>query len=234
MLKQFGPTATFSFEPVLADAPTEPLNAFAVLERIGARRSFLRGDEIYAEGDAADFWFMVVSGTVRICKLMVDGRRHISEFCYAGDCFGLETAAMRTFSAEAIGEVVVMRYSRRGTERLSDDEPSLTRRICDITMRDLAHAQNRMFLLGRMTAPERVASFLIECAERHDPQKTLDVPMSRSDIGDYLGLTIETVCRILSTFKRSGIIAFSDPHRIEVRDRNALVSIYEGIFQIAA
>jgi CRP/FNR family nitrogen fixation transcriptional regulator len=228
MLKQFGPTAVVNFEPSSTVAQSGQFDAIGALERIGARRSFVRDDEIYAEGDAADFWFMVVSGTVRICKLMADGRRHIAEFCYAGDCFGLESPAQRLFSAEAVGEVAVMRYSRRGTDRLIDDEPALARRLCEITMRDLAHAQSRMLLLGRMTAPERVASFLIEFSERRDPRRALDVPMSRSDIADYLGLTIETVCRVLSAFKRDGAIAFSNPHRIELRDREALVAICEA------
>jgi CRP/FNR family nitrogen fixation transcriptional regulator len=228
MLKQFGPTAVDTFDPGLALTHSGPLHALLALERIGARRSFVRDDEIYAEGEPADFWFMVVSGTVRICKLMADGRRHIAEFCYAGDCFGLESAAQRLFSAEAVGEVVVIRYSHRGTERLIDDEPALARRLCEITMRDLAHAQSRMLLLGRMTAPERVASFLIEFSDRRDPQRALEVPMSRSDIADYLGLTIETVCRVLSTFKREGAIAFSNPHRIELLDRNALIEMCEA------
>lgn len=230
MYRQFGPaTETFGNTGLAgAVAQSGQLAALVALERIGARRSYARDDEIYAEGDAADCWFMVVSGTVRVCKLLADGRRHIAEFCYAGDCFGLDSAADRLFSAEAVGDAVLMRYSRRNTERLIDDQPALARRLCDITMRDLAHAQTRMLLLGRMTAPERVASFLLELSERYDAPRALEVPMSRSDIADYLGLTIETVCRVLSAFKRNGAIAFSHPHHIELRDREALAAICEG------
>jgi len=198
------------------------LDALVALERIGSRRSFARDEEIYAEGGPSDGWYKVVSGTVRISKLLADGRRHIAEFCFSGDCFGFENASERVFSAEAVGEVIVMRYPRRATERLIDENPLLARRLCDMTLRDLAHAQTRMLLLGRMTAPERVASFLLEMSERRDTRRVVDLPMSRNDIADYLGLTIETVCRVLSAFKRAGSVAMPNPHRIELRDRRML------------
>ncbi len=97
-----------------------------------------------------------------------------------------------------------------------------------MTLRNLAHAQTRLLLLGRMTAPERVASFLLELVERRDVRRILDVPMSRSDIADYLGLTIETVCRVLSAMKRNGAINIPNPHRIEISDRDALEAMIEG------
>lgn len=169
-----------------------------------------------------DCWFNVVSGAVRLTKLLADGRRHIAEFFYAGDCFGFDSSPERTFSAEAIGDAIVMQFSRAATERLIDKHPQLARRACAMTQRDLAHAQTRMLLLGRMTALERVASFLRELADRREARRLIEVPMSRTDIADYLGLTIETVCRVLSAFKREGIIAIPGIHDIEVRDRAAL------------
>jgi CRP/FNR family nitrogen fixation transcriptional regulator len=204
------------------------LDALILLERIGARRTFVHGEEIYAEGDAADCWYKVVSGTVRISKLLADGRRHIAEFCFSGDCFGLDPVGERQFSAEAVEDAVVMRYPRRATERLLDENPHLTQRLYDMTLRDLAHAQTRMLLLGRMTAAERVASFLLELAERRETRRVLDLPMSRNDIADYLGLTIETVCRVLSFFKKDGVIAIPSPHRIELCDRAVLSTLAEG------
>jgi CRP/FNR family transcriptional regulator, nitrogen fixation regulation protein len=229
MFKQFG-AAEFgrpgSASAAIAQAGA--LDALVALERIGTRRSFTRDDEIYAEGDISDSWYRVVSGAVRICKLLPDGRRHIAEFCFAGHCFGLDTGSERGFSAEAIGDVVLVRYSVRATERLIDETPQLARRLRDMTLRDLAHAQNHMLLLGRMTAPERVASFLLELSERRDARRALDLPMSRIDIADYLGLTIETVCRTLSAYKRAGTIAIPTPHRIELRDRAALAAACEA------
>ena len=229
MFKQFGHGTVDNFgNAEFTVAQSGQLDTLTALERIGTRRTFTRDEEIYGEGAAADCWFMVVSGTVRICKLLADGRRHIAEFCFSGDCFGLDNATERQVSAEAVGAVTVMRYSRRATERLIEEIPSLARQICDITLRDLAHAQSHMLLLSRMTAPERVATFLLELSERRDARRALEVPMSRTDIADYLGLTIETVCRVLSVFKRDGSIAFSDPHRIELCDRGALAEMCEA------
>ena len=204
------------------------LDDLVALEQLGNRRSFARDDEIYAEGDRADCWFKVVSGTVRICKLLADGRRHIAEFFFAGDCFGLEGPGERAFTAEAVGDVILMRFNRSATERLIDERPALARRLCNMTLRNLAHAQTRLLLLGRMTASERVASFLIELAERRDVRRRLAIPMSRNDIADYLGLTLETVCRVLSAMKRDGVIAIPHPQRIEICDREALDALVEA------
>ena len=132
------------------------------------------------------------------------------------------------FAAEAVDDVIAMRFTRAATERLIEERPEFARRMCNMTLRNLAHAQTRYVLLGRMTASERVASFLIELADRRDVQRVLDVPMSRNDIADYLGLTIETVCRVLSAMKRDGTIAISHPHRIEIRDRGALDGLVEA------
>jgi CRP/FNR family nitrogen fixation transcriptional regulator len=197
-------------------------------ESIGSRRSFARNEEIFAEGDSGDCWYKVVAGTVRLCRLLADGRRHIAEFYFSGDCFGLENMPERLFSAEAVSDVIVMRYPRRATERLIDKSPSLARGLRDMTLRDLANAQIRMMMLGRMSAPERVATFLLDMFERRDATRTLDLPMSRNDIADYLGLTIETVCRVMSGFKRSGAIDIPSPHRVELRDRAALAAIGEA------
>jgi CRP/FNR family nitrogen fixation transcriptional regulator len=212
----------------VAAARSGQLDELVALEQLGSRRSFARDEEIYVEGGRTDCWFKVVSGTVRICKLMADGRRHIAEFFYAGDFFGLDGENERVFAAEAVSDVIVMRFNRAATERLIDERPELARRMCNMTLRNLAHAQTRLLLLGRMTASERVASFLFELVERRDPHSALDVPMSRNDIADYLGLTIETVCRVLSAMKRDGLIAIPSPHRIEIRDRDALEAVLDA------
>ncbi len=209
-------------------AHTGQLDALVAFERIGSRRSFARNEEIFAEGEAADSWFKVISGTVRLCKLLADGRRHIAEFYFAGDCFGLDNMAERLFSAEAVGDVIVMRYPRRATERLIDESPILALSLRDMTLRDLTNAQIRMMMLGRMSAPERVAAFLLDMFDRRDASRALDLPMSRNDIADYLGLTIETVCRVMSGFKRDGVIDIPTPHRVELRDRAAIAALCEA------
>ena len=175
-----------------AIARSGQLDALVALEQIGRRRSFSRNEGIYAEGDASDCWYRVVSGAVRICKWMADGRRHIAEFCFAGDCFGLPASGLRAATAEAIGDVVVMRYPHGAADRLIDETPRLAREMYDRTLRELTQTQTHTLVLSRMTASERLASFLLELAERRDMPRALDLPMSRYDIADYLGLTMET------------------------------------------
>ena len=204
------------------------LDALVALERIGTRLKFLPNHEIYAEGDSTDCWYKVISGTVRVCKLLADGRRHIGEFCFSGDYFGIDSGAERLYSAEAVDDVIVMRFERKATERLIDQNAAVARILRDTVLRELTNAHGHTLLLGRMTALERVATFLLEMFERRDRTKTLDLPMSRNDIADYLGLTIETVCRTLSAFKRDGVIGIPTAHRIELLDRDALEAAGEA------
>jgi CRP/FNR family transcriptional regulator, nitrogen fixation regulation protein len=208
-------------------AQSGQLDAFVALERIGTRLSFSRNAEIYAESGDVDFWYKVVAGTVRICKLLADGRRHIAEFRFGGDCFGIDSASERMYSAEAVDDVIVMRYRRSATEQLVEQNPVVARLLRDTMLRELGSAHGRTLMLGRMTAPERVAAFLLEMFDRRDTAKVLELPMSRHDIADYLGLTIETVCRILSSLRRDGTIAIPNSHRIELLDRSALEAIGE-------
>jgi CRP/FNR family transcriptional regulator, nitrogen fixation regulation protein len=209
-------------------AQSGQLDVLLGFDRIGRRHSLARNAEIFAEGDPADCWYKVISGAVRLCKLLADGRRHVAEFYFSGDCFGLENMTERLFSAEAVSAVIVMRYPRRATEQLIDESPILARGLRNMTLRDLANAQIRMLMLGRMSAPERVATFLLDMFERRGVTRALDLPMSRNDIADYLGLTVETVCRVMSLFKRDGAIGIPRPHRIELRDRAALAAIGEA------
>jgi CRP/FNR family nitrogen fixation transcriptional regulator len=221
-----GPAGTADSAAVIAQSGQ--LDALVALERIGTRLSFARNAEIFAEGGAVDCWYKVVSGTVRICKLLTDGRRHIAEFCFGGDCFGIDNGSERVYAAEAVDDVIVMRYRRSATEQLVDQNPALARLLRDTVLRELGSAQGRGLMLGRMTAPERVATFLLEMFERRDRTRVLDLPMSRNDIADYLGLTIETICRILSALKREGAIAIPNPHRIELLERSALEAMTEA------
>ncbi len=201
------------------------LEALIALDRIGSRLHFSRDEEVYAQGDSDGAWYKVVSGVVRISKLRADGRRHIASFAFSGDAFGLESSGERSFSAEAVGEVTLMRYPWTATKRLTEENPVVTRYLCEVAQKSLAAVQNRLILLGRMTAQERVACFLLELFESADAEH-IDIAMSRCDIGDYLGLTTETVCRILSDLKRRGIIAVKT-HAIDLKDRPSLEAIAE-------
>ena len=211
---------------ILDIARSGQLDALIALDGIGTRLRFSRNQEIYGQGETGGFWYKVISGTVRISKLRTDGRRHIAEFCFSGDGFGLENDAERSFSAEAVEDVTVMRYPRAATERLSEENPAVARLLRDMTLKSLSAAQGRLMILGRMTATERVASFLLELSKRNDDDRCVELPMCRCDIGDYLGTTIETVCRVLSDLKRRGVIEVF-PHSIMLLDRFALEAISE-------
>ena len=112
-----GPTGQAHDHPSVAKSGQ--LDALVALERIGTRLSFGRNDEIYSEGDEAECWYKVISGTVRICKLLADGRRHIAEFCFSGDWFGIDNTSERIYAAEAVHDAIVMRF-RRGPTRAAD------------------------------------------------------------------------------------------------------------------
>jgi CRP-like cAMP-binding protein len=189
------------------------LDALIALERIGTRLHFSRDQEIHAGEERDGCWYTVITGIVRLCKLLADGRRHIAEFCFAGDSVGFAGALEHGFAAEAVGEVAVMRYPRAATERLIEENPAVARHLRETTLRSLAMAQEQLLLLGRKTACERVASFLVELSERQDRGRHIELPMSRCDIADHHGLTI---------------IAAPDAHLIELLDRQALATIGEG------
>ena len=213
-------TAEIDSRRYFAEAPRDA-SPFG-LNEIGTIRIFERDAEVFPEGQVADHWYRVISGTVRLCKLFADGRRQIAEFYFDGDCFGLEMQPERLFAAEAIGRVVTMRYPHRATEQLLSQTPQLAHSMRGAVVHDLAIAQMRMLLLGRMTAAERVATFLLKMFDRSGTGSVIDLPMSRSDIADYLGLTIETVCRVITSFRRAGIISTPKAYRIELCNRSAM------------
>ena len=170
------------------------------------RRIFARGEELFAEGDKAAFFYKVVSGTVRTAKLLSDGRRQIDAFHLAGDIFGIEAGAEHRFSAEAVGGVAVIAYRRSALDRLTHEHPAFGEQVMSSMIRSLERAQDHMLLLGRKTAQEKIATFLLDLAERMHEDDRFELPMLRSDIADHLGLTIETVSRTLAEFARKGLI----------------------------
>ena len=209
-------------KPSTACAPARPhiLNA---LEQRAATVRFDRDEEIVAQEDAATWCYQVVSGCVRTVRLMEDGRRHVGEFLFAGDLFGWEALDKHDFGAEAVTPVTLRRYARRDLERLADQDRDVARRLRELSANRLRSGREHMVLLGRKTASERIASFLLEMAARaaSDARATIELPMSRADMGDYLGLTIETVCRRLTRLRLDGTIAI-DGGKIAIRDRRAL------------
>lgn len=189
-----------------------------------------RGETLFAEGDEADSVYEVVRGMLRLCKLLPDGRRQITGFLSAGQFLGLAPEGVCVYTAEAITEVTLCRYKRSAFDRLIDEVPGFAKRVLAVASHELSAAQNQMLLLGRKAAVEKVASFLLLMADQageHD-DGTIGLPMTRSDIADYLGLTIETVSRTLTKLKHDGLIALPTPDRIRIRDRDELEELAAG------
>jgi CRP/FNR family nitrogen fixation transcriptional regulator len=186
------------------------------------QRVLAKGEELYVEGEAADCFFKVISGALRTSKLLGDGRRQIDAFHLPGDIFGLEAGAARRFSAEAMGDAVVIGFHRSRLDTRGGADPVLREQVLRATLVSLERAQEHLMLLGRKSASEKLASFLLEMSQRLG-SASFDLPMSRADIADHLGLTIETVSRTLTRFAREGLIGLKGLSRhVELRDRAAL------------
>ena len=189
----------------------------------GVARDLSRGEELFAEGDPSDFFYKVTSGTVRTYKLLSDGRRQIDEFHLCGDIFGLEPGDQHRFSAEAVDDASVVMFRRRRFAAIALDDPALGDQVMASLMHNLERAHDHMMLLGRKSAQERIATFLLDMSKRIAKGDSFDLPMQRSDIADHLGLTIETVSRTLTQFARDGLIKLAAASRsVVLCDKAAL------------
>jgi len=193
-------------------------------ECIGAPMLFRRHAEIYGEGEPADYLYKVVTGVVRTYKVLADGRRQVGGFYLRGDIFGLETGAEHAFSAEAISEcrVLVAKHSTLIARAKTDHEVAF--QLWMLTGRELRRLQDHVLLLIK-NAPERVAAFLLTLAERSSTGNSIELAMSRQDIADHLGLTIETVSRTLSYLESIQAIELLSARRVRLRDRAALIQL---------
>jgi CRP/FNR family nitrogen fixation transcriptional regulator len=191
------------------------------LDMMGAPMSFARNSEIYGEKEPAEFLYKLVSGAVRTSKILNDGRRQIGEFYLPGDIFGLEVGTEHAFSAEAIADAKVIVIKRSAVEALAASDNDVARQLWATTGRELQRMQEHILLLIK-TAQERVAGFLLEMAMRIKSTTEIELPMSRQDIADYLGLTIETVSRTLTILENSAAIALPSSRRIVLRNPAAL------------
>jgi len=183
--------------------------------------SFYRaGEEIYSQGERAGSLYQIEFGAVRVYRLLADGRRQISAFHLAGEVFGFEADGTHHFFAEAIGATGVRAI------RLSS-ATDLSRELLPLTLRGLVRAQEHLLVLGRQNAAERIAAFLLDMAERQGGLDQFELPMSRSDIGDYLGLTIETVSRAFSRMRAKGIIRLVSLRTVEILKHDLLQDMCE-------
>jgi CRP/FNR family transcriptional regulator, nitrogen fixation regulation protein len=203
------------------DETAEPESLDETMQLMGAVMSYPRNSEVFAEDEPADYIYKMVSGSVRTCKILSDGRRQISAFYRPGDIFGLQSDDEHSLTAEAITDVKVLVVKRTAFNTLAGRNTAIAREIFAITSRDLRRMQKRILLLIK-SAEERVVSFLHEMAEQTPASNVIDLPMTRQDIADYLGLTIETVSRTLTGLQCAAMIEMPTSRRIVLRNRSAL------------
>jgi CRP-like cAMP-binding protein len=214
----------------LSRKPRACISDIATQRKIGIVVNLARGKTIFSDGDDAEYSYKVIEGAVRLSKVMLDGRRQIAEFALPGDMFGLECGDTYALSAEAVTPVTVIRYHRMHIERLGEEFSDIQHELMAHLRRGWTSAQAHLVMLGRQTAKERVAAFLLALAANRGIKngQSLDLPMGRQDIADYLGLTIETVCRTLTDLKATHVIAIPDRHRVVIRNMDVLESLAEG------
>ena len=193
----------------------------AALDSIGAVKSVRRGHEIYGENEPAEFLYKVLSGTVRTSKVLSDGRRQIGAFYCSGELFGLEFGETYSFSAEAVGECTILAVDRHSLNSLASRNNKVAYQLWLVTAAELERAHRHITLLIK-TAQERVAMFLLQMGTGPTTGSEIDLPMSRQDIADYLGLTIETVSRTITQFAREAAIEVPTSRHILVHNRAAL------------
>ena len=202
------------------------LAAVVTNHRVSAQRTFV------VEGEPAEALFNITEGMVKVYKLLADGRQQITGFLFAGDFVGLSSNDEYVYSAEAVTAVGYCRFPRRGLERLLADFPRMEHRLLGIASNELAAAQNQMLLLGRKSAREKLASFLLMLSRQAErighAANPVQLPMTRTDIADYLGLTIETVSRTFTRLRKDKVIALQSADAVELLDREALHDIAEA------
>ncbi|MET4806933.1 cyclic nucleotide-binding domain-containing protein [Limibacillus sp. MBR-115] len=213
-------------------APLNPAE-LAEFSTIMKRRHFEPANAVFDEGDLAKHVFNVTSGVVKIYKLLPDGRRQVTGFLIAGDFLGLANEERYAYSAEAVTDARLCCFPRQKFEAMLDNFPAVERQMLMVASHELAAAQEQMLLLGRKTAKEKIASFLLRLSSRYRKRGLQDnpihLPMSRNDIGDFLGLTTETVSRTFTQLKSSQMIRLLPGGLVELCDIDQLEDIAEGM-----
>ncbi|SLN57977.1 cyclic nucleotide-binding domain-containing protein [Oceanibacterium hippocampi] len=208
-----------------------PENDLSELQSLVRHKEMQPGTPIFEEGDEARYVYNVSSGTIRLYKLLPNGRRQITGFLYPGDFLGLAARDIYSYGAEAVTELRLCQFGVRELEGLFERFPAMRARLFAIAKDELAAAQDQMLLLGRKTPIEKVSSFLLrrlKDARRFDPESDrIFLPMSRNDIADYLGLTIETVSRTFTRLKNDGVINLPDSHNVRIPDDEKLSELAE-------
>jgi CRP/FNR family transcriptional regulator, nitrogen fixation regulation protein len=221
MQTELRPVSTHHSRTNTVAHPLPPRATFGTMEAMGSQMKFGPNAEIFGEGEPAEYMYKVVKGAVRTYKILSDGRRQIGGFYLPGDIFGLEMGTEHQFSAEAINAATVLVVRRSAIVSLAERDCEAARELWSFTGSELRRVQEHMLLLVK-SARQRVASFLLEMSNRLTATDAIELPMSRQDIADYLGLTIETVSRTMTQLVSSQTIVLASSRRVVLRNAGAL------------
>jgi CRP/FNR family transcriptional regulator len=184
---------------------------------------------VFMEGHESTYLFNVVSGAIRLSKSLPDGRRQITGFLFPGDFLGLSFGDEYTYSAEAIIESKLCRFERKRLLNLLEQFPKLEQQLLSLASNELVQAQDHILILGQKTANERLATLLLKFAERIGEENQdgyrFELPMNRADLGDYVGLTVETVSRVFTNLRNQGVIQTTDARHIHIPDIEKLSEV---------
>lgn len=196
----------------------------------GMRIRLRRDQPIFREGDAASFVYFIAGGGVRLSRIRANGRRQITTFLLPGDLLGVSARDTHTLLAEALRETVLIRLPRRRFEEHCGASSDLNRQVMNALREEISETQTQLVSLGRQTAKERVASFLLRLAARNNARTDTPfaLPMSRGDMADYLGLTLETVCRTITELKQHRLIRVPNQRSIAICDMDQLTAIADS------
>ena len=197
------------------------------LDSLATIMSCRRGQEITGQGRPAEHWYCVLSGAARRYVIRLDGRRQIVDLLLPGDCFGFTSGDEYDFTVETVTDgTMVASYPRRRAEMLADSDPRIAREIRQAAFDAMSRLQSQLLIVGRITALEKVGSFILEMALRlshgRSDSDNVALPISRYDIADYLAVSVETVSRSLTDLKHRGVIRLSGTRTVEIIDREAL------------
>jgi CRP/FNR family nitrogen fixation transcriptional regulator len=196
-----------------------------LMAQMGVRMTFAKDEEIYGQDENADLIYRVISGSVRTSRVLSDGRRQIGGFYDADEMFGVEAGPTHRYAAEAVSDCVVLVLKASALRAAAGDE-AFQRMVWAATNQELDRTQEHLLLLGRKTACERVASFLMGLADRRRTE-AVNLPMGRQDMADYLGLTIETVSRMLTQLQSALVVEFAGTRQFRIANRVALARMAE-------
>jgi len=208
-------------------------DVLADMRRLSSMQRLRAGQPVFHEGDPARRVFMLTLGSLKIYTLLGDGRRQVTGFMFPGDFLGISVEGEYAFTIEALQQSELWWFSREAFDSFIETHPSIKRELYRMAAHELAAAQRQIVLLGRKNAAERLASFFLELLKREQTiagsmAQSFDLPMSRLDIADYLGLTKETVSRMLAELRGRGLIRLERQNRVEVLERERLKEVAAG------